>query len=289
MIFAINGRNGNNIWEFQELRVETNSAIIMDLYTINMVRDLDGDEIPEVLAVHLEEREESKAGHIKLISGRTGNVIRSIPTPYREEAFVPLQVITTEDGTETLLIITGGQNSPGGIYSLRLLSLMRYTSAKGFSVLKRLKRSGFMVPAVLCDVTGDQIADIIVSAFNGTVMAFDGHHFNMLWNYTFMTSDSVSAIVPGHFNGDNVTDFMVKYNTGPGFPIYYYSQTMILDGRNGKPLLSNMITDSGGANSLLGGISISQTEGGDIFLHWQMQCQNHSNEHEAYAFIPGNM
>lgn len=288
MIFAINGRNGNNIWEFQEMKVETNSVIVMDLYTINMVRDLDDDGIPEVLAVHLEEREESKVGHIKLISGQTGKNIRSIPTPYREEGFVPVQLITGEDGTETLLIITGGQNSPGGVYSLRLLSLMKYTSEKAFSVLHRLKRSGFMVPAVITDITGDQIADIVVSAFNSTVMAFDGSQFNMIWNYTFSSSDSVSAIVPGHFNQDNVTDFMVKYNTGPGFPIYYYSQTMILDGRNGQPLLTNIITDSGGASSLLGGISISQTSGGDLFLHWQMQCQHHTNERDAYEFIPGN-
>lgn len=286
MIFAINGRTGQVIWTFHELEVETNSPIVMDLYTINVLRDLDGDEVPELIAAHLEEREESKAGHIKLISGKTGKVIRSIPTPHREEMFVPIQLLTQSDGTELLLMITGGQNTPGGIYSLRLLSLMAHTSEKHFTPLHQQQKSGLMVPAVISDLNGDGISDVVVAAFNSSVYAFDGHNYSMLWNYTFPASECVSAIVPGHFNRDNVTDFMVKYNTGPGFPVYYYSQTTILDGRTGQPLLNAMMTDAGGASSLLGGVSISQSFGGDFFLHWQLQCRNKPNARDAYEFVP---
>jgi hypothetical protein len=49
----------------------------------------------------------SRGGHIKLISGRTGLTIRTIPTPSREEVFVPVQFLTQKDGTELLLISTG--------------------------------------------------------------------------------------------------------------------------------------------------------------------------------------
>jgi hypothetical protein len=49
----------------------------------------------------------SRGGHIKLISGRTGITIRTIPTPSREEVFVPVQFLTQKDGTELLLISTG--------------------------------------------------------------------------------------------------------------------------------------------------------------------------------------
>lgn len=286
MIFAINGRTGHVIWTFHELEVETNSPIVMDLYTINVLRDLDGDAVPELIAAHLEEREESKAGHIKLISGKTGKVIRTIPTPHREEMFVPIQLLTLADGTELLLMITGGQNTPGGIYSLRLLSLMAHTSEKHFTPLHQQAGSGLMVPAVLSDLNGDGVSDVVVAAFNSTVFAFDGRNYSMLWNYTFPASECVSAIVPGHFDHDNVTDFMVKYNTGPGFPVYYYSQTTILDGRTGQPLLNSMMTDAGGASSLLGGVSISQSFGGDFFLHWQLQCRNKPNARDAYEFVP---
>ncbi|XP_002072393.2 uncharacterized protein LOC6649569 [Drosophila willistoni] len=286
MIYAINGRTGTVIWTFHELEVETNSPIVMDLYTINVLRDLDEDGVPELIAAHLEEREESKAGHIKLISGKTGKVIRTIPTPYREEMFVPIQLITQADGTELLLILTGGQNTPGGVYSLRLHSLMAHTSEKHFTPLYRQTGSGLMVPAVLSDLNGDGVADVIVAAFNSSVYAFDGKNYSMMWNYTFPVSECVSAIVPGHFNHDNVTDFMVKYNMGPGFPVYYYSQTTILDGRTGQPLLNAMMLDAGGANSLLGGVSISQSFGGDFYLHWQLQCRNRPNARDAYEFVP---
>ncbi|XP_044315081.1 uncharacterized protein LOC108040081 [Drosophila rhopaloa] len=286
MIYAINGRTGSVIWRFRELEVETNSPIVMDLYTINVLRDLDGDSVPEIIAAHLEEREESKAGHIKLISGKTGKVIRSIPTPYREEMFVPIQLLTQADGTELLLIVTGGQNTPGGVYSLRLHSLMAHTSEKHFTPLHRQQGSGLMVPAVLTDLNGDGISDVVVAAFNRSVLAFDGANYTMMWNYTFPASECVSAIVPGLFDHDNVTDFMVKYNTGPGFPVYYYSQTTILNGRTGQPLLNAMMTDAGGANSLLGGVSISQSFGGDFFLHWQLQCRNRPDARDAYEFVP---
>lgn len=79
---------------------------------------------------------------------------------------------------------------------------------------------------------------------------------------------------------------MVKYNCGPGFPIYYYSQSTIINGRNGTSLLDQMINDSGGANSLLGGLSISQHSGGDLFLHWQTQCRGKYEVKDPYQFIP---
>jgi hypothetical protein len=37
-------------------------------------------------------------------------------------------------------------------------------------------------------------------------------------------TESVSEIVPGYYNNDKVVDFLIKYSTGPGFPVYYYSQ-----------------------------------------------------------------
>lgn len=41
-----------------------------------------------------------------------------------------------------------------------------------------------MVPAVLTDITGDNIEDIIVTSFNSTIFAFDGAQNTQLWNYT---------------------------------------------------------------------------------------------------------
>lgn len=145
-----------------------------------------------------------------------------------------------------------------------------------------------MVPAIITDINEDGIDDIIASLFNSTVYAFNGKTFELIWRYVFPSSESISSIVPGLYNHDNVTDFMIKYNSGPGFPVYYYSQTQILNGIDGTPLLDQMINDAGGPNSLLGGITISQTFGGDYFLHWQAQCRGKNEVKDAYQFFPGS-
>ncbi|XP_053681189.1 uncharacterized protein LOC128732052 [Anopheles nili] len=288
LILAIDGHTGRILWELKDYSdLESYAEISIDLYTINVVRDLNSDGVSDIIAVHVEETQRAHGGHIKLISGATGAILRSIPTPYREEMFVPIQVLARPDGTEAFLVITGGQNSPGGVYVLAQEHLMKYPGESAFEPIVRLESSGFMVPAVLADLNGDGVEDITVSSFNSTVFAFDGANKTLLWSFTIADSESVSSIVPGHFDHDNVTDFMVKYNTGPGFPIYYYSQTAIINGTNGKPFLDNSIKDAGGPNGLLGGISISQTGGGDFFLHWQMQCHNHTTDTtDEYQFLP---
>lgn len=123
LVIGVNGRNGNVLWQLKDDTEDSTMAII-NLYTVNSIRDLNGDSVADVLAVHVEERRNSRAGHIKLISGKDGKVIRSIPTPFNEEVFVPIQIITQFDGTECLLIVTGGQSSAGGLYLIRINDLM---------------------------------------------------------------------------------------------------------------------------------------------------------------------
>lgn len=57
----------------------------------------------------------------------------------------------------------------------------------------------------------------------------------------------------------------------------------------GKSFLDAKITDSGGAHSLLGGISISQTFGGDFFLHFQSYCRDKfETAKDPYKFVPNS-
>ncbi|XP_031637456.1 uncharacterized protein LOC116349932 [Contarinia nasturtii] len=296
LVLALNGENGEVLWhlhpnqKISDIPIPIPSTLVVDLYTINGIRDLDEDSVPDVLAARVEEHRSTDlniiAGHIVIISGRTGRIIKNFSAPNREELYVPIQVHTQIDGTEYLLVLTGGQNSPGGVYLISLNTIMDHSKENEFITVIRSESSGFMVPAILVDLNEDGGEDIVVSSFNSTVYAFNGQTHATLWKYTFADSESTSSIVPGHYNNDNVTDFMVKYNCGPGFPVYYYSQTQIINGKDGSSLLDQMINDSGGANSLLGGISISQTFGGDLFLHWQTTCRGKYEVKDPYQFIP---
>lgn len=289
-MLAVDGRNGETLWRLKPSALMTDTPPVVDLYTVNGIRDLDGDMIPDVLAARVEERHTAQqnviAGSITVISGQHGKIIRTIPTPHQEELYVPLQLYTQIDGTEQILVNTGGQSTPGGVYLISLNTIMDQSKENNFITIFRNEMSGFMVPAVLVDLNEDGVDDIIVSSFNSTVYAFNGQTYDILWKYSFADSESISSIVPGQYNNDNITDFMVKYNCGPGFPVYYYSQTQIINGRNGSALLDQMINDSGGASSLLGGISISQIFGGDLFLHWQTHCRGKYDIKEPYQFFP---
>lgn len=264
LVLALNGKNGDVLWQLRPNEMITDipmampSTLVVDLYTVNGIRDLDEDSVPDVLAARVEEHRSLDSstitGQIIIISGQSGKIIRIVPTPNREELYVPIQIHTQTDGTEMLLVTTGGQNAPGGVYLIPLNTIMDHSKVDEFITVIRCELSGFMVPAILVDLNEDGIDDIVVSSFNSTVYAFDGQTHAILWEFTFADSESTSSIVPGHYNNDNITDFMVKYNCGPGFPVYYYSQTQIINGKNGTSLLDQMIMDSGGANSLLGGI-----------------------------------
>lgn len=233
LLIAIDGKSGRSLWTMKEFNLQSPEEIdinSVDLYTVNLMRDLDSDGVPDVIGAHTDERFGIREGHIRLISGKTGKIIRSIPAPFKEEIFVPVQMMTMKDGTEFLLVLTGGQNTAGGVYKIRLDTLKNFKSDNDYTTVQR-SSSGFLVPAILTDLTGDFIDDFVVSSFNSTIYAFNGLTNAPLWTFTFPSSETVSSIVPGMYNHDNVTDFMVKYSTGPGFPIYYYSQVSFINDR----------------------------------------------------------
>ena len=227
LLVALDGKSGRLLWEMKEFNLQSPEEIdvnSVDLYTVNLIPDLDSDGVPDVIGAHTDERFGIREGHIRLISGKSGKIIRSIPAPYKEEIFVPVQMMTMKDGSEFLLVLTGGQNTAGGVYKIRLDALKNFQNDNDYTTVQR-SSSGFLVPAILTDLTGDGlIDDFVVSSFNSTIYAFNGLTNAPLWTFTFPSSETVSSIVPGLYNHDNVTDFMVKYSTGPGFPIYYYSQ-----------------------------------------------------------------
>lgn len=133
LVLALDGKNGDVLWHLKPNSITPDvptlaSIPVVDLYTVNGIRDLDEDSVSEILAARVEEHRSTEqntiAGHITLISGQTGKIIRTIPTPNHEELYVPIQIHTQIDGTEMMLVITGGQNSPGGVYLISLNTIM---------------------------------------------------------------------------------------------------------------------------------------------------------------------
>ena len=83
---------------------------------------------------------------------------------------------------------------------------------------------GMLTPAVLADVNGDGVEDIVISTFNSHVIAFNGQTFRQIWNVSFAGGESYSTLGAGYYDGDDVPDFMVKYQFGEGYPVYEYEK-----------------------------------------------------------------
>lgn len=136
-ILALDSQNGEIIW-IGEKDHQVQSAVAFNMYTVNSVQDVDGDHISDIMTVHIIESELSNLRRIKFISGASGKLLRTVPTPSSEMVLVPLQVLTYEDGTQNLLVITGGQGSPGGLYTIRLAQLLKKSSEVGMLCCKKI-------------------------------------------------------------------------------------------------------------------------------------------------------
>lgn len=150
LLQAIDGKSGKLLWDFKRITIQTPDEIdinAVNLYTVNILRDRDFDQIPDIVAAHTSERFGIREGHIILISGKSGKILRSISSPYKEEIFLPIQYMTMKDGTEYLLVLTGGQNTAGGIYKIRIDALKNFRDDSDYTTIYR-SSTGFLVPAV---------------------------------------------------------------------------------------------------------------------------------------------
>lgn len=124
----------------------------------------------------------------------------------------------------------------------------------------------------------------MAGVFKSSILAFDGRTFERIWSYGIPNSEVISSPIPGYYNDDDVPDFMVKHQLGPGFPVYYYTAATVLDGKTGKPLLEKELEDS--FSGQMSGLSVTvDGYGNDWFLHWSSDCLNHEGDRSPYQFL----
>lgn len=122
--------------------------------------------------------------------------------------------------------------------------------------------------------------------FNTTLVAFDGKTLQQIWNFTVPNSETLSVPTPGYFNDDNVTDFLVKYQTGSDFPTYFFSQIFIIDGKTGKSIYNKGIVDSVGYQT--GGLTLQlEKRGFDMFIYWMADCKDFEGHQESFEYRAG--
>ena len=258
----------------------------MSVFAAQFVTDLDSDGVQDVLAVHggdplSDPAHHNMYGRLILFSGADGRLLRWVATPDRRESYYPPQVMTGQDGSQVVIFATGGNMNSGALYAVSLLDLYR----KNINMTRLVYRDyakGILSPALLVDVTGDGLEDIVVASINANVMAFDGSNYKCIWNKTLANFESITSITAGLFNEDDIPDIMVKYNYGDKFPVYEYQQSLVLSGHNGSEI-SSVSLDS--LPTLSSPLTLSMSGSGhDMFLHWSSNCAGHAGEKLFYDF-----
>jgi outer membrane protein assembly factor BamB len=115
---AINGQDGSNIWEIpiQNPTTSSEQQTILDVYDARFMVDIDGDSIGDVIASHAIQLNDIRTSNVLIISGRSGNVIRSINLPDSEQLFIAPQIMVHPDGENIFILATSSQQEAGGLY-----------------------------------------------------------------------------------------------------------------------------------------------------------------------------
>ncbi|KAK3928753.1 Protein FAM234B [Frankliniella fusca] len=290
LLHVVNGHDGSLLWHLEDQLERQQTEAVLDVYAAQYIPDVDNDGFLDVISAHTVSDLSGNIvkGHLIVISGKVGVMLRMVEMPGSSESYYAPQLLVRPDGEKIILIGTGGtaSHSWGGLHAVSLGQLAG-TDKVPFRTLLTSDSRGVMSPPVLIDINHDGTEDIVVSLFNSTVVAVDGKTFKTIWNFTFPDSQTFSPPTPGYFNDDDTPDFLVKYQNGPDYPVYYYSQMNILDGKTGLPLLDNSVIDSVG--SQMGGLSLSvEGLGNDWFLYWLSNCEGYEGSQNPFSFAKGS-
>ncbi|KAK7112143.1 uncharacterized protein [Littorina saxatilis] len=209
------------------------------------IPDVDGDGILDFLVTHggnqsrEPEDHDRASGRVVFLSGATGKPIgRHLELPNNKETYMSPVRHTTANGSTYFLFGSGGETVPGDLMIVSAEDLNSYILKSGPFPLHSLfsgKEKGVMVPPVLADLTGDGTADILMSAFEGFLVLYDGETRQELWRRHFTGMESYSTPAPGHYDDDGVLDFLMLWGHG-AWMAYDYATVYVISGHDGSIL-----------------------------------------------------
>ncbi|XP_029651276.1 protein FAM234B-like [Octopus sinensis] len=241
---AIDPRKGLVIWS-------ANSTYLIDhwnIYQALVVPDVDHDNVDDVLILHAGccyygRQPPDITGRFLLFSGATGQAVGTlVDISIMKGAVYRNPVLYKSSNNKLTVLFTSGQlSSSGQLYQIywdvlkkQLLDPSVVTLSNATAIYES-QTKGIFVPPVIVDIQNNNVMDILVSAFDGTIALVDGQTFTPKWKINFTNYESFSIPAPGYFNDDAYLDFMLHLNFGT-WPLYLYSMVMVISGKDGTVL-----------------------------------------------------
>ncbi len=243
---AINGKNGEVIWEFYTKKHKF--ASIEDgwfnFYNPQIVLDQDHDQIADLLIANGGNAllpagfKDRPAGKLLLISGKTGQILAEDLMPDGSETyFSPVCFDCQTNPNPTFLFGSGGETQKGHLY-ITSLDKLKQKALKSAIVLDSSATKGYISPPILADFTNDKVLDIVVNLVEGVTKLIDGKTLKVLWAVTCNNAEVYSQPAVGNFYGnDKIPDVLVNYSIGT-FPIYQKAEQWLIDGKTEKVVMN---------------------------------------------------
>jgi len=249
-LVALNGRNGEKLWEFLSDHPEldlVNDTTLLNFFTPQWVPDQDGDAVPDILTAFGgfvnagPEETDRPAGKLMVIGGATGSLLAEAPMPDGKETYcAPVLLQSKNDLNPYVIYGSGGETINGGLFVTTLRDIMQ-GDLKNSKQLADGEGKGFIAPPLLADITSDKVPDIIAQSFNGRMMAFDGQNFASLWSYRVTGGvETYSIVAPIDYNKDGTLDFFGSYGIG-SWPDIKRSVQVVVNGKTGEPMMSDSL------------------------------------------------
>jgi outer membrane protein assembly factor BamB len=237
---AFSGRNGVVLWRTTGAEVAT-TPIPYNFFTPALIRDANGDGISDLATPYGGDdtrppHTPRSTGYVTVISGADGKVLSVHETPDRAETYSSGVVYPRADGTEWLVFGTGGETHGGAAWRAPVTSLLDGTFAQRVERLTEPGSKGVIAPAVIVELTGDDEPDIVISTFDGRLIAINGANGAMLWEQGKEGEETYHppAVLRRSRNGT----LALFLSRGIGvFPRYTGSIHRLIDAANGHVLV----------------------------------------------------
>lgn len=233
-LFAINGANGQLIWDYFPYPVNPADSGLFNFYNPQFISDVSGDGIDDLLVTnggdHTAPDWETNRppGHLMVINAQNGQLIAKAVVPDSAETYCsPLVADIQGNGNLWVLYGTGGENLGGSFWACPLADLILSNSLSNSVQLDTDPNKGFIAPAALCK-TANGGHDIIIQGYGGGIKKIKGANLGQMWQIQIPNTESSAEPILGNFTGgDNVPDILAILFKGiaPSYSDFY--QVMI--------------------------------------------------------------
>lgn len=251
-LLAVSGATGAPLWRFDAGVTSARDAGWFGFYSPQPVADVDGDGVVDLVTANggddlLAPFEARPPGTLLVMSGATGAVLARAVTPDGAETYMSPLLLSSAGGVD-LVFGTGGETHAGSLWRAPLAALLMNDLSSATELVTPLNTRGVIAPPSFADVNRDGVDDIVVSTFDGRLMALDGATNAVLWSVATANAESYATPAVGFFDEDDVPDFASSFLYGEWEQGYSASRLLTVSGATGDVLYDAQVPGMVGAS-----------------------------------------